>query len=120
MRNQVLPPKTEEKTIAIARRQSIRGENAHLPHLPVSIHDVRFEKDFLLIDEHDISIRTRYIRSAANIWADRLIRETDYADSQLATRIFRYYDKIWGPHSLDRSASFANKLLPCYNAKVER
>ncbi len=75
------------------------------------------KKLFLLADEHDISIRTRYIRSAANVWADRLSRETDNSDWQLATRVFRYYDKIWGPHSVDCFASFANKQLPRYNAK---
>ena len=74
-------------------------------------------KLFLHTDEHDISIRTRYIRNAANVWADRLSRETDNSDWQLATRVFRYYDKIWGPHSVDRFASFANKQLPRYNAK---
>ncbi len=74
-------------------------------------------KLFLLTDEHDISIQTRYIRSAANVWANRLNRETDNSDWQLATRIFRYYDKRWGSHSIDRFASFAKKQLPRYNAK---
>ena len=37
-------------------------------------------KRFLLTDEHDISIKTRYICSAASVWADRLNRETDNAD----------------------------------------
>ena len=36
---------------------------------------------------------------------------------QLATRTFRYYDKRWRPHSIDRFASFANKQLPRYIAK---
>ncbi len=74
-------------------------------------------KLFLLTDEHDISISTRYIRSAANVWLGRLSRETKNSDRQLATRIFRYYDKIWGPHYVDRFASFANMQLPRYNAK---
>jgi hypothetical protein len=57
-------------------------------------------KLFLLTGEHDISIKTKFIRSAANVWADRrLSRETDNADLQLATRIFRYYDKHWGPRT---------------------
>jgi hypothetical protein len=74
-------------------------------------------KFFLLTDEQDISIRTKYIRSASNVWADRLSRETDDADWQLATRVFRYYDKQWGPHTIDRFGSFAYKQLPRYNAK---
>ena len=74
-------------------------------------------KLFLLTDERDISIRTKYIRSTANVWADRLTRETANTDWQLASRIFRYYNKKWGPHSIDRFASFANKQLPRYNSK---
>jgi hypothetical protein len=34
-------------------------------------------KLFLLTDENNIRIRTRYIRSAANIWADKLSKEQD-------------------------------------------
>ena len=75
-------------------------------------------KLFLLTDEHDdISIRTKYIRSAANIWVDHLSRETENADWHLTTRIFRYYDKQWGLYTIDRFGSFANKQLPRYNAK---
>jgi hypothetical protein len=33
-----------------------------------------------LLDSNDISIRPRYIRSAANIWADSLSRELDRDD----------------------------------------
>jgi hypothetical protein len=33
-----------------------------------------------LIDTNNINIRARYIRSAANVWADMLIRETDWDD----------------------------------------
>jgi hypothetical protein len=42
-------------------------------------------KLFLLTDENDIRIRTQYIRSAANIWADKLSRETDTSHWQLHT-----------------------------------
>ena len=66
-------------------------------------------KLFLLIDEHDISIRTKYIRSAANVWADHLSLETDIADWQFSSRILRYYNKLWGPYSIDHFAFFKNK-----------
>jgi hypothetical protein len=33
-----------------------------------------------LIDTNNINIRARYIRSAANVWADKLSRETDRDD----------------------------------------
>jgi hypothetical protein len=44
-----------------------------------------------LLDVNDISIRPRYIRSAANIiWADKPSRELDRDDWQLKPRIFNY------------------------------
>ena len=45
---------------------------------PAMMSELR--KLFLLTDENDIRIRTQYIRSAANIWADKLSRETDTLD----------------------------------------
>ncbi len=74
-------------------------------------------KLFLLIDTYNIKIRTKYIRSAANVWADNLSRVADNSDWQLAPRKFRHLDKLWGPHTVDRFASNANKQLPRYNAK---
>lgn len=70
-----------------------------------------------LLDAHGISIRPRYIASAANIWADRLSRELDTEDWQLNPRIFRYLDSRWGPHTVDRFASMTNTLLPRYNSR---
>jgi len=43
-------------------------------------------KRYLLIDTYDVKIRTQYIRSAANVWADNLSRVTDNSDGQLAPR----------------------------------
>ncbi len=45
-------------------------------------------KLFLLIDTYDIKIRTQYIRSDANVWANNLSRVTDNSDLQLAPRKF--------------------------------
>jgi hypothetical protein len=36
-----------------------------------------------VIDTNNIIICARYIRSPANVWADRLSRETDIEDSHL-------------------------------------
>jgi hypothetical protein len=43
-----------------------------------------------LLDVKDTNIRPRYIRSAANIWADNLIQELDPDDWQLNPRILNY------------------------------
>ena len=71
----------------------------------------------LFTDENDIRIRTQYIRSAANIWADKLSRETDTSDWQPHPRVFRYLEMEFGKHTVDRFASRENRQLPRYNAK---
>lgn len=74
-------------------------------------------KLWLLLDSNDIHIRTRYIRSAANIWADALSRERDKSDWQLSPRLFAFLNLRWGPHTVDRFASLENTQLPRYNSK---
>jgi hypothetical protein len=64
-----------------------------------------------LIDTYNISIRVRYIRSVANVWADILSRETDKNASQLTPRVFTYMDSVWAPHSIDRFATQGNHQL---------
>jgi hypothetical protein len=59
-----------------------------------------------LLDTNDIHIRPRYIRSAANVWADKLSRELDTEDWQLNPRIFEHLQHRWG-----RIRSTAS--LPC-------
>jgi hypothetical protein len=59
-------------------------------------------KLWFLLDDNDVRLRTRYIRSAANIWADGLSRESDSSDWQLNPRVFRLLDASWGPHTIDR------------------
>eukprot|EP00873_Tetraselmis_striata_P022713 jgi/Tetstr1/442977/TSEL_031037.t1 len=69
-----------------------------------------------LLDSHGIHLRARYIRSAANIWADCLSRHLDSDDWQLDHIMFAELESRFGPHSIDRFASALNTLLPRYNA----
>jgi hypothetical protein len=68
---------------------------------------------WFLLDNNEINIRPRYIRSAANIWADTLSHE----DWQLNPRIFDHVQRRWGPHTIDRFASMLNAQLPRFNAR---
>jgi hypothetical protein len=70
-----------------------------------------------LLDTNDIHIRPRYIRSAANVWADTLNRELDTEDWQLNPRLFAHLQERWGPHTIDRFASILNTQLPRFNAR---
>jgi hypothetical protein len=78
---------------------------------------VELRKLWYLLDLHGITIRPRYISTAANVWADRLSRELDRDDWRLNPRIFASLDKLWGPHSVDRFASMENALLERYNSR---
>jgi hypothetical protein len=42
-----------------------------------------------IMDIHDIALRAKYIRSAANVWADRLSRERDATDWMFNPALFR-------------------------------
>jgi hypothetical protein len=69
------------------------------------------------LDTNDIHIRPRYIRSAANVWADTVSRELDTEDWQLNPRIFEHLQHRWGPHTIHRFASMLNAQLPRFNAR---
>jgi hypothetical protein len=70
-----------------------------------------------LLDSKDIHVRLRYIRSAANIWADTRSRELDTEDWQLNPRLFAYLQARWAPDSIDRFAYMLNTQLPRFNAR---
>ena len=81
---------------------------------PALMNELR--KLWHIMDENDITIRPRYIQSAANIWADRLSRELDDADWRLHPRLFRQLDKQY-QHTIDRFASGENAQLPRFNSR---
>eukprot|EP00873_Tetraselmis_striata_P006875 jgi/Tetstr1/427139/TSEL_017328.t1 len=74
-------------------------------------------KTWYLMDTHGITLSVRYIRSAANIWADRLSREVDCDDWQFNPRRFASLTAKWGACTIDRFATSENALLPRYNAR---
>ena len=81
---------------------------------PLLMNELR--KFWYLTDVNNISVRPRYIQSAANIWADRLSRELEDQDWQLNPRIFRYLDRKY-LHTIDRFASATNAQLDRYNSR---
>ena len=111
-----LPELREKRLLLHEDAHSVIGVLTHLTSKsPTMMCELR--KLFLLVDTYDIKIRTLYIRSAANVWADNLSRVTDTSDWQLSPRVFHNLSKLCGPHTVDRFASNAIKQLPRYNAK---
>eukprot|EP00873_Tetraselmis_striata_P013426 jgi/Tetstr1/433690/TSEL_022909.t1 len=78
----------EDNTAVVAALTNLTSRS------PVMMEELR--KLWHLLDIHDISIRPRYIQSAANVWADRFSRELDDSDWQLNPRIFAYLQRLWG------------------------
>jgi len=68
-----------------------------------------------LLDLADISLRTRYIRSAANVWADQLSRRENRDD--LSWRYFNMLEERYGPRSVERFASANNTHLARFNSE---
>ena len=68
-------------------------------------------------DTGNIELRPQYIRSAANVWADKLSRDLDIQDWKLNPQEFRRKDRQWGGpsgHTVDRFASLTSAQLPRY------
>ncbi len=88
--------------------QSVIGVLTHLTSKsPTMMCELR--KLFLLIDTYDINIRTQYIRSATNVWADNLSRVTDNSDWQLAPRKLKHFNKEWASlHKMGKGSRFGN------------
>ena len=104
------------------RRVLLHEDNQAVVHILTSLTSrspalmTELRKLWFLMDSNGISIRPRYIQSAANIWADRLSRELDDSDWQLHPRLFRHLQRRYR-HTVDRFASMANAQLPRYNSR---
>ena len=42
---------------------------------------------------------------------------TDASDWQLNPKIFKYVNKLWGPHTIDRFATMENRMVDRYNSR---
>ena len=52
-----------------------------------------------------------------NTLADYISKLWDYDDWSIDPVVFRWWDSLWGPHTVDRMASMHNCILPRYNSK---
>jgi hypothetical protein len=77
---------------------------------------VELRQLWYLLDRNNIHIRPRYIKYAANTWANKLNRHINSDDMQLDPSVFHEMDTQFGPHTIVRLASALNMLLPRYNA----
>lgn len=68
-----------------------------------------------LLDSAGISLAVRYIASEDNSLADALSRGSPMDELRLLRGAFASLERRWGPHTVDRYATFENALLPRFN-----
>eukprot|EP00873_Tetraselmis_striata_P001518 jgi/Tetstr1/421782/TSEL_012685.t1 len=96
-------------------RLEARGVLANLTSCSLAMM-AELRKLWYLLDCNSVHTIARYIRSAANVWVDRLSRHLDSDDWQLDPVMFAKLEAMWGAYSVDRFASALNAMLPRYNA----
>ena len=82
---------------------------------PAMMSELR--KLWYLLDNNDIWLQPRYIRSAANVWADRLSRELDTDDWLLHPSLFKMLAARWGRPTMDCFASADNRQVERFYAR---
>ncbi|MES9880717.1 MAG: reverse transcriptase domain-containing protein [Sedimenticola sp.] len=69
-----------------------------------------------IVFDLDITLRAHYYPGHLNRQADALSRQKSTHEWKLHPGVFRYIDKAFGPHTVDRFASFQTRQLPRYNS----
>ena len=92
-----------------ARIVAIGSSKQHLQSLALSIFD-------LCLSNH-IVLDAQWIPRSFNEKADLLSRFVDKHDWSINPSVFRVIDAKWGPHTIDRFASYYNSQLPRFNTK---
>ena len=72
---------------------------------------------FALSIANKIRIEPEWIPRAENQLADYLSKIVDHDDWQIHPSMFEELDRDWGPHTVDRFASYYNTHLPRFNSR---
>lgn len=72
---------------------------------------------FLFCLKHAIFLKVRWVLREWNERADELSKLRALDDWCLHTDWFRHFDRLWGPHTVDRMANMSNPHVPVFNSK---
>ena len=64
-----------------------------------------------------VELSAGFLAGQKNTHADRLSRLPPRYEWSLSRRAFTYIDHIWGPHTVDRFASYTNAQVPVFNTR---
>lgn len=98
-----------DNSTVVAHVNNFGGRAASLDQISKQIH--------LFCAEKKISIRAKHIRGLDNVLADKLSRQRDPDDWTLKDHVFRRLERNWGPHTVDRFASFETAKTRRYNSR---
>jgi len=98
-----------DNATVVAHINNFGGRAASLDQISKTIH--------LFCAENKISIRAKHIRGLDNVLADKLSRQRDPDDWTLKDHVFRQLERKWGPHTVDRFASFETAKVSRYNSR---
>ena len=70
----------------------------------------------LMAIENKITLQAAYLSGVENWKADQLSRMSSTYEWMLHPNLFQLLDRVWGPHQVDRFASFMTTHLPEYNS----
>ena len=86
----------------------------HLKHRRVKVFtdNQSAARIFRVCFSHGIALEAQWIPRSLNERADLLSRFVDKDDWRVNPSVFRLVDAKWGPHTIDRFASYYNAQLP--------
>ena len=88
---------------------AVGSPKPHLQSIAVSI--------FELCMSYDIELEVQWLPRSQNERADHISRIVDRDDWSLNPELFKLLDSRWGPHTVDRFASFYNAQLGRFNSR---
>ena len=98
-----------DNVTSVAYLNQLGGPSRELSDLTRSI--------WLYAHRHGIVVTAKHLAGKLNTRADRLSRPSVHYEWKLHPRLFRYLDRLWGPHHVDRFASCLTAQLPTYNSR---
>ena len=75
------------------------------------------EKVFDICKGYNIKLAVGWIPRESNQYADYISKVVDHDDWRVSPSLFRYIERKWGPHTVDRFASSSNSKLRRFNSK---
>jgi hypothetical protein len=85
------------------------GPSAELTQIAIAIWEVALT--------NSITMSAKYLAGSLNQEADTLSRISAPYIWRLAPAVYRYLDRLWGVHTIDRFSSLATAQIPVYNSQ---